>query len=211
MATPTEISDLLTAMEEVCPRKEPLSDAATKIYVAVLGDLPIEILQMAVKDYLTTGTFFPVPAELRKRAISYSMAALPTPMEAWDEIQRRLVHKNKRRFICDKHAEMRSQATLGSEGYWEKLHQIEKHVAECSECRVEDVLFHFSHPIVEKMFEVMGGLKLMDSEYEIADRSQFVTSYNQLAEREIRSRVQLPEVKALAEKMSINQLPSGGE
>lgn len=90
MATDQDISDLVTAMEELYPHREKLSDAALKLWCATLSDIPIELLAMAAKDHITLSKWFPTIAEFRALATSYVLPKFPTPMEAWGEVHKQI-------------------------------------------------------------------------------------------------------------------------
>ena len=62
------------------------------VYERVLGDLPDDLLEAAVLRCLAECTFFPVVAEIRRRAVDLAMEGrrLPSSYEAWGEVRRRV-------------------------------------------------------------------------------------------------------------------------
>ena len=87
MSTKAEIAALLTLLEELYTHREKLSDGAVMLYQQVLADIPFNVLEVAVKDHVTTSKWFPSPAELREKATSYAMPQIPSAMEGWGQVQ----------------------------------------------------------------------------------------------------------------------------
>lgn len=207
MATNREISLLLTALEEVFPHKENLTDAGLKLWCAVLADIPYPLLQTAVQDYISTGKFFPFPSDIREIAARLMNPNIPGAMEAWNEIQGQLSMPRHRLFYCDEAIRLRGIAAESSgNDYAQKLVDWSAHTEKCDVCKREEIIPKFSHPVIETAFHAMGGNKLRSSEFGVADRSQFVKAYEQLVSKELREQVTLPDVKNKAKELQDEQV-----
>lgn len=70
--------------------KEPISELTITVYERCLSDLPDEVLEAAVVHCLSTCTFMPKVAEIRKAAAEISTGGvdLPSAYEAWGRVLR---------------------------------------------------------------------------------------------------------------------------
>lgn len=89
MATPERIAWMAAVFDEVWPR-EGTSDVALEIYLAVLPDVPDNVLVPAVEKLVSEATFRPRPAEVRQTALDLMLPRVPTAYEAWAEVKARL-------------------------------------------------------------------------------------------------------------------------
>lgn len=160
MATKQEVAALITLMEELYTHREKLSDGAVMLYQQALSDIPFDVLETAVKDHVTTSKWFPSIAELREKAMSYSVPQIPTAMEGWGEVQK----------------EIRRTGYLGKPT--------------------------FSNPVTARVVDALGWKYLCLSEDSMADRAHFLKAYEQVAARETREVIMLPEVRELAKRLT---------
>lgn len=74
--------------------KEPVKDLTLTVYARCLADLPDELLEAAVIHCLSTCTFMPRVAEIRKAATEIAAGALdiPTAYEAWGRVKQLIRH-----------------------------------------------------------------------------------------------------------------------
>ena len=87
MATRTTTLKVIAMLTEAgLPRQVPMSEAGVEIYVMAWADVPDEHLEVACKQWIVEGFWFPVPAQLRNIAIGMMPeSSFLTPAEAWAE------------------------------------------------------------------------------------------------------------------------------
>lgn len=192
MAKPSQISDLLTALEEVLPRQGgKLSESGVKLYCAVLADIPLEMLEAGVKDILATAKWFPTPADIRRHSTSYTESGFPTALEAWGELKHALAQPRERFVYCEDYLGL-ERPKLGDPKYWEAIKAMNDHLATCLNCKKEVTAMRLN-PLAYQVGDGMGFHYLRMSEDEMADRAHFIKAYDQLAERESQERLLLPD------------------
>lgn len=69
----------------------------------------------------------------------------------------------------------------------------------------------FENELTQRMVSAMGWRYLCLSENGMVDRAHYLKAYEQLRQREAQQRVRLPEVKALAQKLSVAQITSNNQ
>jgi hypothetical protein len=88
--TRNEISKLLAMLHTAWPdAKHPDPKAQVQVYEIALHDIPYEAGEKAVASLIQTARFFPVPAEIRKAALSI-LGVIMSPEEAWEEVVRQI-------------------------------------------------------------------------------------------------------------------------
>lgn len=87
MATPDDVSHLMLIMSAVYPSYT-LETQTIEIYTRLLADIPIDALDAAAKDIMTTSNFFPSVAEWRRAALAlvFGLDQIPNEYEAWSEV-----------------------------------------------------------------------------------------------------------------------------
>lgn len=63
-----------------------ITDQTIEAYIAMLGDVPIEILRVAVQQCANDSKFFPSLAEIRERVAIVSGPARANSAEAWEQV-----------------------------------------------------------------------------------------------------------------------------
>jgi len=98
MAHETEIVKVLGTLAAAYPRF-PLTKATSRVYVRLLLDLPVELLEDAALHSISTSEWFPTIAKLRAAAVEILavQAGVPTQFEAWAEVQRMITRPIKQR------------------------------------------------------------------------------------------------------------------
>ena len=90
MADRPQITHALLVLSSLpnCPIKDGNLEIIIDAYQIVLKDLPGEDVQAATMHYLSTGTFFPTPGQLRRTVMDLRLSAsgIPTAAEAWADV-----------------------------------------------------------------------------------------------------------------------------
>lgn len=87
MQTEKAIARTLVLFRATWPNHKFTKETA-QVYKMVLQDVPGQIIQAAATQCLAECDFFPVPAEVRRRAVALMTPAYPSEYEAWGEIER---------------------------------------------------------------------------------------------------------------------------
>lgn len=85
----SETYALFAVMKAVHPN-HPTPDETVRAYAELLKDLAFDDARAAVMELLQTSAFFPKPAEIIQGA--HWRATLPSPDDAWAEVERALLH-----------------------------------------------------------------------------------------------------------------------
>ncbi len=114
--------------------KQSLDETVT-LFLAVLEDLPADMVKAATVQYLSEGNpFFPSnPGVLRDKAMDLQMLAMgiPSPAEAWGMVMAGL--KPAPHLFCETGAALRD-ACLSGESYGATLAASKRHDKECAIC-----------------------------------------------------------------------------
>lgn len=191
MATDNEIIALVTVMETCFVGNTKKTDEEIKVYCAILRDLPSDSLMSAAEELMVTTKFFPAPADWRGVAVRQSNSPLPSALEAWEEVQKCLSQSYGYPVYCSEGAKLRDAATTEDEKYWDAIFALRDHCDKCDKCGTKEREAKFSHPVILKAFQNMGGFKLAESDNIVADRSQFVRMFDGLQEEYKREQVKL--------------------
>lgn len=80
-----EVSKLLAVLAAAFPRFE-VDDMKVNVWHEMLGDIPYDVAQVAVKKLILENTFPPSIAEVRKAVTEITNSRLKTAAEAWGEV-----------------------------------------------------------------------------------------------------------------------------
>lgn len=80
-----EITKLVTAMAALFPSVQ-VGNKTIKGFVAMLRDIPLDILRTAIDQVSSESKFFPTVAEIRERVIALQMPDIPNGITAWGEV-----------------------------------------------------------------------------------------------------------------------------
>lgn len=87
----TEIVKLIGMMSAAYPSTQVSTDTF-KVYVAMLKDIPLDILAASVQQCMAESEFLPTVAKIREKSLALVRPVAPEPLEAWGivlkEIQR---------------------------------------------------------------------------------------------------------------------------
>jgi hypothetical protein len=88
MSSKSELLKLLKILTASYPDYE-LGEETPDIYLAVLQDIPFEMLKIAALDHISRSPWFPKPSELRKAAVEMALDSrhIPSAYEAWGEAE----------------------------------------------------------------------------------------------------------------------------
>ncbi len=92
LATRTEVIRVLAVLSAAYPKEAAAYGEKTvtgELYIRLLRDIPGEWLEAGALQHISTSTWFPLVAELRKAAFALQEAASPLPdaYAAWAEVQ----------------------------------------------------------------------------------------------------------------------------
>ena len=82
MQNEAEISELVGLMSAAYPGAK-VSDATVEVYVAMLKDIPLDILTASVQQCMAESEFLPTVAKVRDKALALTAPIAPAPLEAW--------------------------------------------------------------------------------------------------------------------------------
>lgn len=179
MASDTTISKCLAMLFSASlanePKEQPGEDRRrmltriTKLYKIMLQDIDDNLLEAAVIQYLSGGTFWPQVGVIRKTALSLVTRAdgIPTPHEAWQEVIR---------------AANGSYSVTRVDPVTNELVIVERNSLS---------------PLAKRAIGYLGGLDafgLSDTSEEQSWRAQFIKAYERLLERQSEDTMMLPAV-----------------
>lgn len=197
MATKTEIMEIVNLLKRLpnspITDKESL-DETVKLFLAVLEDLPADMVKAATIQYLSEGNpFFPSnPGVLRDKAMELQMLAMgiPSPAEAWGMVLS--ANKPIPHVFCETGAALRD-ACMSGENYGATLDASKRHDKECRICGdgiSEDVNDYggfkdvYAHPAVAEAVRILGGRDAIMTDNPSADRARFQEGYRDVVARE---------------------------
>lgn len=174
----------------------------------VLADLPVEIIDAAARQYMSTAIFFPTPGKLRETAMDLQILAfgLPTPAEAWGLVI--TAEKYFEKQLCQGGAELYEKACSGA-NYKENLLAYDKHMQECSVCDNGGFREDYGNPVVAETVRLLGGRDVILTENPTADRARFIEAYREVVSRERTKAAMPPEVKEYIEERRNRMLDAG--
>jgi hypothetical protein len=215
MATRNEIIEVLNLVKSLpnCPMKDAESIKNTvDLFVAVLEDLPVEMVRTATVQYCSEGNpFFPMPGVIRDKAMELQLLALgiPTPAEAWGMVL------NARQYIpgkfCDAGAALRRNVEGNPADYWYTLSAYHEHMKACTVCDTGGFQDVYGHAAVEETVKLLGGRDVVLTENEVADRARFNEAYKEIVKRERMKLAMLPSVAAYIETVKPVQIGAGAQ
>jgi len=141
-----------------------------EIYLAVLGDIPGDLLSAAVIATLAEPrAFAPAPGELRAAAIGIKAQAsgIPSAAQAYAE-------------VCAMPASMITRTAEEISGKW----------------FITEKRLHWSHPFVGYVADLLGFPRSFPGDNAAVDRAQFYRVYDAELQRETRTASQPPQVAA---------------
>ena len=80
--TEIEVTKLVAVLASAFPQTQ-MSDESINAYVAMLKDIPLEVLVVAVEQCIVESEFLPSIAKVRDKALSLVRPERKDPMEAW--------------------------------------------------------------------------------------------------------------------------------
>jgi hypothetical protein len=189
-----------------CPIKDGNLEIIIDAYHIVLKDLPGEDVQAATVHYLSRGTFFPTPGQLRRTVMDLRLSAsgIPTAAEAWADVGHALRYIDA--YYCPEGERLRDMAldaekAYDGAGYIRALKQYSAHTRTCTECwgaRTEEV---YPHPAVEQTVRRLGGREALFTDNAAADRARFIEAYEIIIGVEREAIGRLPEVERWVEEL----------
>lgn len=182
MATKLEISKSLNTMRHL--PKSPITDMnvaeIVEQYHYDLCDVQSDILDAAVVHYRTSANpYFPTSGQLREKAMDLILLAMgvPTAGEAWVQVNNSLVHRET--VVCEIGDRLRKDAESGI-GYWSAVFALRDHENKCPLCQPGGIVEQYSHPVVARIVDRLGGRDRILTGEAVADRSQFIRAYNEI-------------------------------
>jgi len=154
------------------------------VYLDVLHDIPIDLLETAARQCLATLKWFPKPAEIREQALQLVLISLgiPNANDAWAEVTKRMQNTFRVRRIGD-----RIQVAIT--GMYEETpggYLTQR----------QPTANDWSTPLIQKAIDGIGGWRtLRASDNPIADRSQFIAAYERYSMRHMQAARMLPETR----------------
>lgn len=84
-----EIAKLVGVMAAAYPNTQ-VSDATVEVYVSMLHDIPLNVLNPSVQQCMAESEFLPTVAKVREKALVLCSPVAPEPMEAWGIVLREI-------------------------------------------------------------------------------------------------------------------------
>lgn len=192
MANKPEIMEIVNLLKRL--PNSPITDRESldetvKLFLAVLEDLPADMVKAATVQYLSEGNpFFPSnPGVLRDKAMELQMLAMgiPSPAEAWGKVL--TARKYKPAVFCETGVKLRMKADGGDvtgNQYWGAVMAYTDHVEDCSEC--DNGGFHedYGSPAVAETVRLLGGRDVILTDNPVADRARFIEAYKEIVAKE---------------------------
>jgi hypothetical protein len=209
MATRNEIIEVLNLVKSLpnCPMKDAESIKNTvDLFVAVLEDLPVEMVRTATVQYCSEGNpFFPMPGVIRDKAMELQLLALgiPTPAEAWGMVLKAIQYTPRE--YCETGMSLR-------ENYDSKNGQLVaymRHLDECGICGRGGFTENYGHAAVEETVKLIGGRDAIFTDNLTADRARFSDAYREIIAKERMKLAMLPSVAAYIETVKPVQIGAG--
>jgi hypothetical protein len=218
MATRDEIIEILNMLKRlpgspitgatVDDVKRSINDVLP-LFLAVLEDLPVEMVRTATVQYCSEGNpFFPMPGVIRDKAMELQLLALgiPTPAEAWGMVL------NARQYIpgtfCEAGAALRRDVEGNPPDYWQALNDYGDHMNACTVCDKGGFQDVYGHAAVEETVKLLGGRDVVLTENEVADRARFIEAYREIVKRERTKYSMIPRVRQFIEERATAVLNS---
>jgi len=201
MATKEEVNTVLSALVNLpnCNINADNRGMVLEAFYMVLKDLEFTHLKTAAVQYLSTGTFFPTPGNLRQTALDLILSAsgIPTAPEAWGDVQDAKKHIDPA--YCKTGWDLREAALDANEkhnggAYNLALEGIRKHERDCTECQPGCTKEVYAHPVIEETVRRLGGRDALITDNPAADRARFIDAYREIVERERKEVSRIPEV-----------------
>lgn len=170
-------------------------------YDSILGDLPIETVEAAARQYLSTDTFFPTAGKLRETAMDLAMlaAGIPTPAEAWGMVlTAKLITEA---IFCKEGARLRDECNGKAGGqYMTAVARYGSHMDECDICNPGGYNEKYGHPAVTETVRILGGRDAIMTDNPVSDRKQFIDAYREVIARERMKKAMVPEVREFVQE-----------
>ena len=127
----SEIAKIIGMLALSYPRNT-ISEKTLEVYVRMLEDLDVFILDQAAKICMVTKTFFPSIAEIRAAAAEVMARAtgLPSAGEAWGEVQQLIKDEGWRNNYTPVFSHPAVSKVVGYMGGWETLCGSENQIAD---------------------------------------------------------------------------------
>lgn len=77
-----EIAKLIGVMAAAYPSVK-LSEATVEVYIAMLKDIPLDVLTASIQQCMAESEFLPTIAKVRDKALALTLPVAPEPLEAW--------------------------------------------------------------------------------------------------------------------------------
>jgi len=166
MSTEAEIVNVLKLLARTYPKFE-LKQETIEAYVMFLADIPIDQLRAGAAHCVTSNTFFPSVHEIRKSIAEIRRKAdgIPTAAEAWEDL---ITISNRRT-------------------YTPALDQFGYSVVRCE--------YHWRHPIVRRVAEMLGWPRTFPTDNPVADRAHWNKAYEEAVNGVISDAQMLPQVR----------------
>lgn len=209
MATRKEITGIILKMQYLpnCPVNESNIEIVVDTFEMVLSDLPIETVQAAAWQYLSTETFFPAPGKLREIAMDLQMLAMgiPTPAEAWGMVL--TANKYQEKVLCVKGLELWNKCLKQDEKYFVNMREYDLHTENCMQCDSGGYREDYGHPAVKETVRLLGGSDVILTDNPTADRARFIEAYREVMAQERTKTAMLPEVRGYVQATQ-NRIPT---
>jgi hypothetical protein len=204
MATKAEVLDVVLLMKRLpnSPVTDKQSlDETVALFLAVLGDLPVDMVKAATIQYCSEGNpFFPTPGVLRDKAMELQLLALgiPSPAEAWGMVLTAYKYFEMR--LCDEgHRTREAAANAKGEEYNRALRDYSMHMDRCESCDLGGYREAYDHPAVAETVKLLGGRDVILTDNPVADRARFIEAYREVIARERMKMAMTPKVAEFVE------------
>jgi hypothetical protein len=77
-----EIAKLIGVMAAAYPSVK-LSEPTIEVYIAMLKDIPLDVLTASIQQCMAESEFLPTVAKVRDKALALTAPIAPVPIEAW--------------------------------------------------------------------------------------------------------------------------------
>ena len=198
MAKPQIIARVLLDMRYMAnsPLQGENVDDVVRDYTTELSDIDPALLEAAARFYKGTERFFPQPGALRQKAMELMTDAMdiPTATEAWGYVLSAPEYLPA--IDCSTGHDLRKEidGKMGGE-YWNALHALGRHQAECRICSKGGYHENYRHPAVAETVRLLGGRDALLTDNPTADRARFIDAYNEIIGREKKRAIMHSDVK----------------
>jgi len=165
-----------------------------------LSDIPVEMLEAGVQQYMSSEIFFPSPGALRNTCMDLIMLAMgiPTAGEAWGMILDANCWQDAE--YCQEGMRLRNAALKSGDNYIPFMKEAIVHAGKCDICKPRHYEEQYAHPVVAETVRLLGGREALFTDNLAADRAKFVDAYRERVTLERKKIAMLPEVKEFVQQ-----------